>query len=179
VGAGPHVIENIAPPHLQDALQEELDNASRRPAALKENATAILTYNMDTSQGLYNGSVGVVEKLHGDSATVRFRNGSVVVQCITTERELGDGSVVTLEFLPLRAAYSCTIDKSQGITLDAADVHLTANMKDGAAYTALSRVRSLDSLIIRTDPGWSPDALFESAFRTSEAVLDFLKKVGV
>ena len=55
---------------------------------------------------------------------------------------------------PLILAYSVTIHKCQGLSLDCAIVDLSCEVfSDGMAYVALSRVRSLDGLFITTfDP---------------------------
>jgi hypothetical protein len=63
------------------------------------------------------------------------------------------------------------------MTLKAIEVHLCANMRrDGAAYTALSRTPALKGLRIVVDPPTAdPAYIFETAFKTSEAVLSFLE----
>ena len=61
------------------------------------------------------------------------------------------------------------------MTLKAIEVHLSGSMRRaGAAYTMLSRTPSLSGLRIVVAPGEDPAAVFEAAFQTSQAVLDFL-----
>lgn len=99
-----------------------------------------------------NGSLG--EVVGFDSVTgypeVALRSNDRVVVARPETWELNDGekSRATLTQVPLRLAWAITIHKSQGMTLDGAEVDLTRAFVEGMGYVALSRVRSLKDLTL-------------------------------
>ena len=67
--------------------------------------------------------------------------------------------------LPLRLAWAITVHKSQGMSLDAAEIDLSKSFVPGMGYVALSRVRSLDGLKLLGING--------QALRVDESMLEF------
>jgi ATP-dependent exoDNAse (exonuclease V) alpha subunit len=158
-----------------EALDTEREHGRARPCALKPGARVMLTYNLDAQRGLFNGSVGAVRALpDDDSALVSFAVGEARVPRVTCAQKLPDGGSLSLCFMPLRLAYAMTVHKSQGATLDAAEVLLDVNMSPGAALTALSRVRSLQSLRVLVPDGKDAAFVLERAFVTESAALEFM-----
>ena len=118
----------------------------------------MLTYNMDTENGLVNGSRGVVIDFAKEAPhypIVKFKNGSIhPIQPHSWESEEIEG--VKRAQVPLIPAYAVTIHKCQGATLDSALIDIgPSTFEVGQAYVALSRVKSLDSLYVYD---WDPRA---------------------
>ncbi|XP_053178284.1 uncharacterized protein LOC128361756 [Scomber japonicus] len=136
------------------------------------NARVMLIKNIDTSDGLVNGVCGTVCLVKSDENTklpktiyVNFddeRIGSKLrakfpctvpgLQNATPigreEDKVTNRGGVRRQF-PLRLAWACTIHKVQGLTLDKAVVSFKKIFSAGQAYVALSRVTSIENLIIQ------------------------------
>lgn len=116
---------------------------------LKKGAHVMAIKN--SPEGDYvNGSLGeVVDFRYGDPV-VKFNNGNVV-RMKAEAWDLMDGDIkrATIKQIPLKLAWAITIHKSQGMTLDSAEIDLSDAFVEGMGYVALSRVKSLDSLYLK------------------------------
>ncbi|KAK8384958.1 hypothetical protein O3P69_014492 [Scylla paramamosain] len=117
---------------------------------LKVGCQVMLTKNLEVGRGLVNGARGVVTAFtHGNTGNpmVRFLCG------VTTEIKYEKWSVmmtagyhVTRKQLPLQLAWAFSIHKSQGMTLDCAEMSFSRVFEAGQVYVALSRARNLQGL---------------------------------
>lgn len=86
--------------------------------------------------------------------------------------------------IPLRLAWAITVHKSQGMTLDTAEIDLSKSFVPGMGYVALSRIKSLDSLrllgindmALRVNP--EIHAVDRELHRLSETITMQLKQMG-
>ena len=116
----------------------------------------MLLINLDVETGLVNGSKGKVIKIDEYGIpTVKFMNGmEVYVDFHDWEFKKEETLFLTITQVPLKLGYSFSIHKSQGATLDLAEIDLSDIFEYGMAYVALSRVKDIDSLTI-TNINWS------------------------
>jgi ATP-dependent exoDNAse (exonuclease V) alpha subunit len=100
--------------------------------------------------GFVNGTRGQVVSFKDDLPIVQLSSGGrlVRVEPHTWMLEEDGKKRAEVSQLPLRLAWAITIHKSQGMSLDAAEIDLSRSFTPGMGYVALSRVRSLDGLYL-------------------------------
>jgi ATP-dependent DNA helicase PIF1 len=112
-------------------------------------AQVMLLKNLDIPNGLANGSRGVVTSFVSDIPKVRFLNGEErIIEQNVWEIEENDKKILRAQQIPLKVAYAISIHKSQGCSLDYAEIDLSCIFEYGQSYVALSRVKSLEGLSI-------------------------------
>lgn len=98
-------------------------------------------------QGYANGTTGSVVKCDEAIIEVETKDGDVIEVVPTSWRvEDGGKKLAEINQYPLRLAWAITIHKSQGMSLDNAEIDLGKAFEKGMGYVALSRVRSLEGL---------------------------------
>jgi ATP-dependent DNA helicase PIF1 len=113
-------------------------------------AQVMLIYNLDMESKLVNGSRGVVVSFVDDIPRVKFLNGEIrTINRKIWEIQENNEVIITVSQIPLKLAYACSVHRSQGMTIDYAEIDLAGIFEYGQAYVALSRVRSLKGLSIK------------------------------
>lgn len=116
---------------------------------LKIDSEVMFVANNPAKQ-FYNGTLGKVIKFNEDGQPViQTRQRRITVDEHSWKTEDGDKTIAEVTQLPLRLAWAITIHKSQGMSLDAAEIDLSKSFEPGMGYVALSRVRSIEGLYIK------------------------------
>jgi len=116
---------------------------------LKKDAVVMFIKN-NQELGFVNGTTGVVVDFDKETTLpiVKTSYGSLIkvgLEDWNMENESGN-IVAKVAQLPLKLAWAITIHKSQGMTLDSAEIDLSKTFEVGQGYVALSRIKNIDGL---------------------------------
>ncbi len=151
---------------------------------LKIGAVVMCTKN-NFEVGYVNGTLGEVidfEKETGYPIIVTNQGKELLIEPVSWSIEDGDKIIASIAQVPLRLAWAITVHKSQGMSLDAAEIDLGRAFEYGQGYVALSRVRTLEGLKLL---GFNAQALMvhpkiieaDKKFRSKSAhIQDYLHK---
>ncbi|MCO8059869.1 AAA family ATPase [Acinetobacter towneri] len=137
-----------------EKLIETLKSSVRAPEILnlKKHAKVMFVKN-NFDMGYINGSLGEVigfeeDDDHGILPKVKLTDGTVLLvepETWSVDNDAGK-TIASFQQIPLRLAWAITIHKSQGMTLEAAEINLSHTFEKGQGYVALSRLKSLSGL---------------------------------
>lgn len=146
---------------------------------LKPGAQVMFVKNDTSPERLYfNGKMGVVRSLSEGEIFVYFADENTTIQVDRYEwqnirysvdentKEIIEEVIGTFVHYPIKLAWAITVHKSQGLTFDRAALDVSDVFMPGQAYVALSRLRSLDGLVLL-----SPFRM--NGMQTDNDVLDF------
>ncbi len=147
-----------------EKLIETLKSSVRAPESLtlKKHAKVMFVKN-NFDMGYINGSLGEVISFEEDDEygilpKVKLTDGTTLLvepETWSVDNDAGK-TIASFQQIPLRLAWAITIHKSQGMTLEAAEIDLSHTFENGQGYVALSRLKSLDGLRLK---GFNEQAL--------------------
>lgn len=156
--------------YVYDAQVEDDFPESLYPISAQLNlkvGAQIMFIRNDSVNGLYyNGTLGIVHQLDGKGIKVELLCTKKIIDVSRevwenkrymvsrSSREIEEEVIGTYSQFPLKLAWAVTVHKSQGLTFDRAIIDVGRAFAPGQVYVALSRLRSLDGLILksRIDP---------------------------
>lgn len=141
-----------------EVLNYEYDNIKNSIMAeveivLKEGSQVMCISNIDLCSGansIVNGSVGVIVGFQDEFPIVEFKNGvKLTMGYKIWESDIIKG--VAIKQIPLILAWAVTIHKSQGATLELAEIDIGSKIFEaGQTYVALSRVKNIEGLYLKS-----------------------------
>jgi hypothetical protein len=151
-------------------LVEMLKKSCLAPETLRLRVGAkVMFVKNNFEEGYVNGTLGIVIKCGSEGIKVRTISGKIIDAERATWVIEEDGRIkAEINQYPLRLAWAITIHKSQGMSLDTAEIDLSSSFERGMGYVALSRVRSLEGLFLK--------GLNHMALEVNEEVLEIDKK---
>jgi ATP-dependent DNA helicase PIF1 len=149
---------------------------------LKEGAQVMFIKN-DTGENrkFYNGKIGKVKSVKDGEIYISFPEEDDLLLEKTswqsfeyktdTEEAIVQQQVGEFSQYPIKLAWAVTIHKSQGLTFDSAIIDAGKSFIAGQVYVALSRVRTLSGLILKSKI--STDSL-----RSNAEVINYMQPVN-
>lgn len=128
---------------------------------LKVGAQVMFVKNdLSFEKQFFNGKMGVVKSLSDNDIIVYFPEENKAIEVERYEwqnikykvnehtKEIEEELLGTFTHYPIKLAWAITVHKSQGLTFDKAVLDVSNVFAPGQAYVALSRLRSLNGLIL-------------------------------
>ena len=138
---------------------------------LKKGAQVMCISNIDMDNDICNGSQGIIQDFtSAGMPIVKFQNGieKTIMPHIWQSEKI---KTVGVKQIPLILSWAITIHKSQGATMECAEIDIGNDIfACGQTYVALSRVKSLDGLYLKS---FNP-----SKIKLSKKVIAFYQNIN-
>ncbi|QBN19260.1 helix-turn-helix domain-containing protein [Flavobacterium nackdongense] len=128
---------------------------------LKVGAQVMFVKNdLSFEKKYFNGKMGMIESLSKEEILVHFPEENTTIEVEKYEwenirykvdeltKEIEEEVLGTFVHYPIKLAWAITVHKSQGLTFDKAVLDVSQVFLPGQAYVALSRLRSLNGLVL-------------------------------
>ena len=128
---------------------------------LKVGAQVMFVKNdLSFDKRYFNGKMGVIKSLSAEEIFVHFPEENKIIEVEKYEwknirykineltKEIEEEVLGTFAHYPLKLAWAITVHKSQGLTFEKAALDVSQVFLPGQAYVALSRLTSLNGLIL-------------------------------
>ncbi|WP_293875420.1 helix-turn-helix domain-containing protein [Flavobacterium sp.] len=128
---------------------------------LKIGAQVMFIKNdLSFDKNYFNGKMGIIKSLSDEEILVHFPEENKTIEVERYEwqniryfvdektKEISEDVLGTFTHYPIKLAWAITVHKSQGLTFDKAALDVSQVFLPGQAYVALSRLRSLNGLVL-------------------------------
>jgi PIF1-like helicase/Helix-turn-helix domain len=128
---------------------------------LKVGAQVMFVKNdLNLEKRYFNGKIGVIKSIANQEIIVHFPESNTTIEVEKFEwenikylvnditKEIEEEVLGTFVQYPIKLAWAITVHKSQGLTFDKAALDVSQVFMPGQAYVALSRLRSMQGLVL-------------------------------
>jgi len=147
---------------------------------LKKGAQVMFIKNDPSGEGqFFNGKIGRISHMDGEDLRVRFEDGKEVYlapyqwdnikySLEPATNQIEEKKLGSFSQFPIKLAWAVTVHKSQGLTFEKAILDVGDSFAPGQLYVALSRLTSLDGLVLSSPLPTRPPQI-------SASLLDFVE----